>query len=433
MSERLQGLDITTLVQGGRGLGHHRGKAVFVPLTAPGDRVDCRVLREKSRYIEAELIEIVEPSPVRRDPPCPYFGDCGGCQWQHLPYREQLAWKASLYTDQLVRSKVAETSQILPIVSSPEEWHYRNRVQFKCHRTTEGMAIGFYRAGSHFVVDTADCLLVRPEIGRVLQLLREELPAAPRPDCIPQVDVACGDDGSVRIILHVLPQARKVMRSWLETFADHYQLNTCLQSGRKDTLETLRGDGQLSYTVDHPEIRLLCGPGGFVQVNSRQNRRMVAELITRLNLQGTEDVVDLFCGMGNFSLPLARRAAHVLGIEDYAPSIASARRNAFANRLHNSRFQVADAAAFGRYCGSSPDLIMLDPPRTGSPRAMREILRLQPQRIVYISCEPSTLTRDLKLLVHGGYAVAWSQPFDLFPQTGHIESLTLLVRTGAGG
>ena len=429
MSELISDLEITGLVHGGRGIGRIDGKAIFVPMTAPGDRVICRVVRTKSSYIEAELVNVVEPSAHRREPPCPYFGRCGGCQWQHLAYPSQSCWKEIIFSEQMLRSKIAAQECLAPIVPAPDEWHYRNRVQFKCHLSENGLAIGFYRPNSHFVVDIKRCLLLPTQIQQVLTLLREELPEAPCLYHVPQVDVACGDDGTLRILLHVLPKARSQMRVWLQGIAKRHQINACMQSGRKDTIEPVHGETDLSVVVDQPPLILGYGPGGFAQVNPAQNRRMIAEMLAILDLQGTEDVLDLFCGMGNFSLPIARRAGRVTGVEDYAPAVASAIKNAAANNLRNVEFRAADAAtAMNRRYAGDLDLVVLDPPRSGNYQASREIMRARPHRVLYISCDPATLVRDLAPLVHHGYQVLSTRAFDLFPQTWHIESMTLLGR-----
>lgn len=168
MAELIRDLEITGLVHGGRGIGRHQGKAVFVPLTVPGDRVDCRVVKSKRRFIEAELCEVVIPSSQRREPPCPFFGRCGGCQWQHLSYAEQLHCKERIFNDLMVRSKVVAAERIKPIVPSPGETRYRNRVQLKCHFVEGSLALGFYRHGSHTVVDVDHCLLVNPKIQQTL-------------------------------------------------------------------------------------------------------------------------------------------------------------------------------------------------------------------------------------------------------------------------
>ena len=433
MAEIIKELDITSLVHGGRGLGHYDGKAIFVPLTMPGDRVSCRVVKSKRRYAEADLIDVVEPSQLRREPPCPFFGSCGGCQWQHLPYAEQARWKERTFSDLMTRSKVLAADRIQSIAPAPDEWNYRNRVQFKCHHTAEGLVIGFYQHGSHFVVDVDDCRLVAPPIQRTLALLRNELSSLPCSDCLSQVDMACGDDGKVRIIFHSHPKGRRQLRSWLQEFAGHSHVSACIQSGGKETLEVVCGESDLTVAVDRPEIFLRYGPGGFVQVNSAQNRNMVATMLELLALDGTENVLDLFCGMGNFSLPVARRAGQVAGVEGYAPSIAYARKNAAFNHISNVEFHAADASSImARYQTTGDlDLVILDPPRAGNYQVSGDLLKACPERILYVSCDPATLARDLVPLVQGGYEVISSQPFDLFPQTWHIESMTLLRRDKA--
>jgi 23S rRNA (uracil1939-C5)-methyltransferase len=430
MAEIIKDLDIFSLVHGGRGLGRHDGKAVFVPMTMPGDRVSCRVVKSKRRFVEAELHEIIVASPLRREPPCPFFGSCGGCQWQHIPYQEQVRWKEKIFSDQMVRSKIVIADRVKPMVAAPDEWNYRNRIQLKCHPTTDGLVVGFYRHGSHFVVDVDKCRLVAPPIQRTLDLLRSALPKMPCHDCLSLIDVACGDDGEIRIIFHVQPRGHRQIRLWLEEFAGSHQVNACIQSGGKDALEVVSGESNLIIKVDQPEITLRYGPGGFVQVNSAQNRNMISVMLELLSLDGTEKVLDLFCGMGNFSLPFARRVGQVIGVEDYALSITSARSNAATNKISNVEFYAADAAAImARYHSADDlDLVILDPPRTGNFQTSRELLKIRPEHILYVSCDPATLVRDLTPLVQGGYQVVSSQPFDLFPQTWHIESITLLRR-----
>ncbi|MGW8312931.1 MAG: class I SAM-dependent RNA methyltransferase [Desulfuromonadales bacterium] len=429
MDEIISDLEITTLVHGGRGLGRHEGKAVFVPLTLPGDRVACRSVKSSSRFIEAELVDVLVPSQLRRQPPCPLFGTCGGCQWQHLPYHEQVRWKEKIYAELMVRNQVAPAVRIREIVAAPDQWNYRNRVQLKCHQVNDGMAIGFYRHGSHFVIDVDRCLVVAPQIQRVIDILHGELPQAPDGDCIPQVDVACGDDGAVRIVVHVLPKSRKPLSLWLRDFACRHDINVCIQSGRKETLEIVHGVAHLTVAVDNSGLSLHYGPGGFVQGNSEQNRNMVSRMLEMLKPEGAERVLDLFCGMGNFSLPLARRTGWVVGVEDYAPSIASARENAAINEIHNVEFHAVDATRFMQRAHPEEfDLVVLDPPRTGCRQTVQELLRIKPRSVLYVSCDPATLVRDLMPLVHGGYEVVAGQPLDLFPQTWHIESLTLLKR-----
>lgn len=420
-------LEIETLTLGGRGLGRHTGKAVFVPNTAPGDRARCRITRSHRHFDEAEAVELLVPSGLRRPPPCPVFGRCGGCQWQHLPYDSQCEWKERLFRDQLLRAGVVAPAAFLPIEPAPAEWGYRNRVQFKCRQTAQGFVAGFYRHGSHFVVDTPDCLLADHPIRAAYVWLRAALPGAPRPDAIPQLDISCSDDGRVAVLFHVLPDAGAALRPWLTDAAARGGFAAALQCGRKESIEPLCGDAGMELSIDSPPLALKIGAGGFAQVNPAQNRKLVAAVVAAAALAGHERVLDLFCGVGNFTLPLARRAGAVVGVENYAPAIADAISNAARHRLGNVAFHVEPAEGAALRHGPF-DLVLLDPPRTGAYPVMRDLLALQPRRILYVSCDPATMGRDLQPLVHNGFTVVSCQPFDLFPQTWHTESLTVLER-----
>lgn len=421
-------LEIESLAFGGSGIGRMEGKAVFVPLTAPGDRVRCRIARDRKRYAEAEPEEILTPSPLRRPAPCPVFGECGGCQWQHLPYGEQVRWKERIFADFLRRQCGVGEEAVLPAVPSPGEWRYRSRVQFKCRQTAGGFVMGFYRRGSHFVVDVADCPITAVRLNEVLRLFRSWLPASPCPDRVPQVDLDLGCDGRVRGVVHALGDVPS-LADYLRPLVEEAGISLFLQPGRKDSLVRVAGEEDLEIAAGDPPMLLRYGPGGFAQVNLPQNLALVREVTRAAALTGKERVLDLFCGMGNFSLPLARGAREVTGVEEYAPAIVKARQNAARLGIANAAFHAvpAEGAATGLADGAGFDLVVLDPPRAGAYGVARELAASRPGKILYVSCDPSTLARDLQPLLHGGYRLLWSRPFDLFPQTHHIESLSLLT------
>jgi len=423
-------LQIDALAYGGNGIGRQTdGKAVFVPYSAPGDQLLWRPARVRKRHIEAELVELLIPGEGRCDPVCPVFGQCGGCQWQHLTYPRQLHWKQRFLADALERHAGLAEVALLPAVGSADPWHYRNRAQFKCHVTADGPLVGFYRRGSHFVIPILHCPILRPEINQSLDFLRQLLESSAQPDKIPQLDVAVGDDGAVRVVCHFIGPVDRHWQAWAIGLADERGYGLFLQQGRKSTLQRLSGPEDLRLQVDQPPMTLGFGPGGFAQVNSGQNRRLVDAVVALAALRGSERLLDLFCGMGNFSLPLARRSSRLTGVEDYPASIARAEANARLNRIDNVDFLVADAAAFMATVEQRYELVLLDPPRVGAGReVVQALLRLNPERIIYISCDPMTLARDLALLLRHSYRVVSSQVFDLFPQTYHLESVTLLER-----
>jgi 23S rRNA (uracil1939-C5)-methyltransferase len=317
---------------------------------------------------------------------------------------------------------------VLPLVPSAEEWHYRSRVQFKCRQTESGFVMGFYRRGSHFVVDVEECPITAAPLNEVLRLFRQWLPASPCPAQIPQVDLECGDDGRVRAVVHAIGGEGRALGDYLRPLAERYGLALFLQSGRKETLVPVCGEADLQIDIGEPPRQLAYGPGGFAQVNLAQNRAMVREVVAAAALTGRERVLDLFCGMGNFSLPLAVHAGEVLGVEADARAIAKARENARRHRIANAVFHArpADGAASELALGRRWDLAVLDPPRAGAYPVIRELAQVRPARIFYISCDPSTLARDLVPLLYAGYRLCSVRPFDLFPQTGHIETISCL-------
>ncbi len=430
----IQNLRIDSLAFGGNGVGRHEGKAVFVPYSVPGDLIRCRPVREKKRFVEASMEELLEPSVDRCPPRCPVFGECGGCQWQHLPYQKQSFWKDRIFRDTLTRHAGVAAERILPLVAAPSPWHYRSRVQFKCRQAENGFVMGFYRRGSHFVVDVEQCPIAMPEVNAALALFRHWLPASPHPGRVQQVDVAVDDEGALRAVVHLPDGGDRGMAEYLAPLAGEAGIALFLQVGRKKTLSRVCGENDLHIRPTGPDgLRLAYGPGGFAQINLAQNRALVKHVMDLSGLDGSQRVLDLFCGMGNFSLPMAGLAAEVVGVEDYAPSIDMARHNARCNAIENVRFFARPAEGAARQCqGGGPfDLVVLDPPRSGAFEVVEELKDIAPSRIVYVSCDPSTLARDLAALVQGGFRVASSVPVDLFPQTFHTESVTLLEYAGA--
>lgn len=419
---------IEALAFGGSGLGRVEGKVVFVPGAVPGDEVRFRPVREKKHFIEGELVALIRPSTERREPPCPVFGHCGGCQWQQLPYEGQVFWKERIFADFFTRQLGLAPDILAPLLTAPSEWGYRSRMQFKCRQSAQGFVMGFYRGGSHFVVDVASCPIAAPAINHALTLFRRWLPAAPCPREIPQLDLAVDDEGRVAAVVHCLAQDIRPLAEYLAPLVAEAEFSLHVQSGRKSTLNAVHdlGDLHIRPLADN-SLRLAYAVGGFAQVNLEQNRRLVAQVLAAAGpLKGLR-VLDLYCGMGNFSLPLAQAGAEVVGVEDFPPAIERARGNAQAHGLAAAFFcRPVEGALAEELAGRHFDLVILDPPRSGAKDAVRALMRLRPRRILYVSCDPATLVRDLKPLIHNGYRISGAQGIDLFPQTYHLESLTCL-------
>lgn len=426
----IEDLYIEAVAYGGNGIGHYCGKVVFVPFVAPGDHVRCRIVQQKKRYSEATVEEIISSSTRRIKPACPVFGLCGGCQWQHLDYQEQCVWKERIFRDFVVRKLGADPEVVLPIMPSCHQWEYRSRVQFKCLNTPAGLQVGFYRRGSHFVVPVSHCPVIHPALNRARELFRAWIDKTPWAGQVPQIDLAVDYGGRVRAVVHCLSGDLDALSRHLKPLAEEADFALFVQSGRKENLLHVCGPMELIIEVDTPVLRLGYGPGGFAQINLSQNRAMVREVIATLISNPPGRVLDLFCGMGNFSLPVARLAQQVIGVESYRQSIEMARLNARLNNIDNALFFVGESfGAAPLYAAEGAiDLVILDPPRSGAYDVARELAQVRPERILYVSCDPPTLSRDLQPLLHNGYRLVWSRPYDLFPHTHHIESITLLEK-----
>ena len=422
----LSPLTVETMVNGGSGLARHEGRVVFIPHAAVNDIVSCRVTKTKKNFLEAEITEILEPSSIRRHRECPVAGDCGGCQWQHLPYSEQLRWKESLFRDSLVRQCGINPEKILSIVPAADEWNYRSRVQLKCCNTNAGFVTGFYRPKSHYVVSVEQCPIIATVLNSLLTQLRNIISDTPYANYIAQIDLAVDDRDKCSVVIHYSGRDIDSLVDLLRT--ENLAANLFIQAGSKGKLMNVQGEGVLQIAVDNPPMHLHYAIGGFAQINLEQNRTLVEMVLNLADLTGREQILDLYCGMGNFSLPLARRSGQVVGVEESTVSIQMARENSSLNKIVNAEFYNYPAeGVLSHFILQYPiDILLLDPPRGGAIETMKELLKTPVSKVVYVSCDPQTLARDLKLLVNGGYELISSQPVDMFPQTHHCESVSLL-------
>ncbi len=419
-------LTIETLANGGKGIAREQGRVIFVAGAFPGDVVLCRLTKEKKNYAEGEVAELQQPSPLRRTPPCPVADECGGCQWQQLPYSEQLKWKQQLFNDTLTRQAGVEPSCLLPIVPAAEELNYRSRVQVKCCRSSEGFVVGFFRPQSRSVVAIQGCPVMAPALNLILSRLHESFVDSPFASDVSQIDLSIGSDDRLRAIVHYSGRDILELTSLLRSLAEKHGFAVGIQVEHKDSLRMICGDEDLTISVDQPEIFLNYAAGGFAQINLKQNQKLVDYVVSAADLQGAERVLDLYCGMGNFSLPLARRSKFVVGVENYAQSIKMARRNAETNKINNAEFHVLPAERSFLSFREKFDLLVLDPPRAGAYSVVKLLQQKPISKIIYVSCDPQTLARDLKFLLGIGYIIISSQAYDMFPQTHHVESVTVL-------
>lgn len=433
-------ITIEKLAFGGSGIGRLNGKVCFVPFTAPGDQARVEITSEKKSYSEGIVLECLAPSSARVAPPCAVFGDCGGCSWQHIRYSAQLEAKQQIFYEMLSRVAGVEPQVVHPILPAPNPFGYRSRVQFKLRSAAGSLKIGFYRRGSHYVIDLpGTCQIARDEINTICKELRHVLTDFPEPAKLPQIDAAAGEAGGLMLLFHYIGDHREETVEWLKKSIPGCTgvTGVFLQSGRKSSMLRVWGEGRVSYGVPGPAegecsgMELFFRCGGFSQVNYDQNRQMIRTVLEWGDLKGNERLLDLYCGNGNFTLPLSRCCGEIIGLEEYGDSVADAEYNARINGTRNARFTAMDTES-GIHglidAGERFDMVLLDPPRTGAREAVHLIPDLGPEKIIYISCDPSTLARDLSILYGKGYRVAASRAIDMFPQTYHIESVTLLKK-----
>ena len=429
---------IERLAVGGNGVGRIDGTVCFVPCTAPGDRLTVRVTTRKKKYLEGEMVELLEPSPWRVAPVCPAFGRCGGCDWQHIGYEQQCRAKQGLLSDTMERIGRMQTPPVVETVAAPAAYGYRARAQFKLYATEAGLSAGFFRRGSRFVINLPDgCPIVTVAINEAMQRLRPVLSSLSDRNQIPQVSMEDGEGGVVAIIHYVGQDLAGIVRLLRERRHELGLAGLFVQSGRKETLSAVFGDGTIDYLVpadagDTGSIRLAYDIGGFSQVNRSQNRRMVSLVRDVLDLKPSDRLLDLYCGNGNLSLPLAGQVSELVGMEEYAPSIASAIDNARQLRVNNSTFRcctASDGLQSLIAAGERFDAVLLDPPRTGAAEVVPDMALLGADRLLYVSCDPATLARDAAVLAGKGYHMVTAVPLDMFPQTAHLETVASFYRT----
>ena len=429
---------IDKLAFGGNGVCRIDGKVCFVPFSCPGDEVTLRVTGQKKSYCTASISEILSPSPSRTVPACAIFGACGGCSWQHISYPAQLEHKRNILEETLWRGARVPAELIDNVVAASSQYGYRSRFQFKVSAANGLLQIGFYRQGSHQVEDAAEgCPLAVPAINQVLSCCRAVLRSYPEIGSVSQLSIDAGDNGLIAII-HQKGKVTAGSRRYLIDRAGDFGPCTGLfvKSETQAPAEKLWGSSDISYCMnqadpDQKPLVLTYPPGGFAQVHQLQNSTMLSVIRRLGTFSSTDQLLDLYCGNGNFSLPLAAEVASVTGIEGNADSIRAAEYNRELNNVANARFFCDDVASGVRRLveeGKSFDTVLLDPPRAGAGDAVTDIVCLQPNKIIYVSCDPSTLARDCGVLAGCGYHVVRSVPIDMFPQSYHIESVTLLSR-----
>jgi 23S rRNA (uracil1939-C5)-methyltransferase len=425
-----QEADVMDLDHDGRGVARVDGKAVFIEGALPGERVRFRTLKRRRQFDDAQLLEIVQRSPDRVTPRCPHFGVCGGCSLQHLAPAAQLAAKQRQLQDTLERIGRVTPARILAPVRGPE-WAYRRRARLGVkyvHKKGRVLA-GFREREKPYLADIRRCEVLQAglaELPAQLAALAESLSIKEQ---LPQVEVAVGDRHTA-LVLRVMQEPSAEDLDKIGRFAAERALQIFLQPGGLETVRPLRADyPPLEYAIDGGRITLEFGPVDFIQVNGAINVQMVDAALTLLAPTPADEVLDLFCGLGNFTLPLARRVRRAVGVEGDAVLVTKARANAARNGIGNAEFALENLfqpSAFAAWANRRYDKVLLDPPRAGAAELLPRIAEWRPQRVVYIYCHPGSLARDAGTLVHNlGYTLTDAGVMDMFPHTTHVESIAV--------
>lgn len=453
MTEACPELEITGLTHRGQGVGRVGGQVVFVPFAVPGDRVQVRITERKKNYWVGEIRTLVKPSLSRLDPLCSVFRPCGGCTLQSLSYPAQLEWKTTQVREVLRRIGHLDCVKVHPTVPSPEPWGYRNKAGFPVGKEGGILVAGCYAAGTHRIVDTRECLIQHRLNNSILNRAR---------DLIDQMGLTVYDERSGRgLVRHIMArvgtgtgEAMAILVTSIRRFPQGYEFGRRMLEGVPGLVSVVQNvNEERTNIVLGKENRLLAGkphiddvmgddeigrlrfrvsPLSFYQVNTKQAVNLYRHVLRYAGLTGTETVVDLYTGVGTIALFLAKRAQAVIGVEEAITAVADARVNAYLNGVKNVEFVAGRAEKVLPGLterGLRAQVVVLDPPRAGcDEEVLKACLRMQPSRMVYISCYPATLARDLAYLKGHQYRVEEVRPVDMFPMTTHVECVTLMSK-----
>lgn len=429
--EQAEAVRVESLSQEGRGVARRDGKVVFVRGALAGERVRLERLRKRRSYDEAVAGEILEASDLRVEPACAHFGVCGGCTLQHLDPGEQLAVKEQALLEVLQRVGGVKPAELFPRITGPHYGYRRKaRLGAKFVAPKGRVLVGFHEAGGRYVTDARECPVLDWRGAPLPQLLAELIGSLEQSTQCPQVEFAAGES-STAFVFRLLQQPSRSDVARLIDFGREQDCAVWIQTGGPDSLSLLYGPALLNYSLPAFDVTLHFLPTDFVQVNAAVNRTLVSAAIRRLDLDPGSRVLELYSGIGNFSLALARSAGEVVSVEGAPDLVQRARANARANGITNVNHHVSDlaeppgSAAWlqGRY-----EAVVLDPPRSGARAVIPELRRVGTQKILYVSCHPATLARDAADLEAAGFALQAAGVADMFPHTAHAEAMALFVR-----
>ena len=429
--------DILDLSHDGRGVARREGeggKVTFISGALPQETVMAEQTGKSRHFDEAKTVEVLKASPHRVEPRCPHFGVCAGCVLQHLDEPQQIIAKQRVLMDNLERIGHVTPGTVLPPLSG-DAWGYRRKGRFSVRRVEkkDKTLVGFRELDPRFVADLGQCLTVIPEIGTKVSALSTFIETLDGKRDIPQIEFIGGDAAIALTVRHLQPLSDADQQAWI-AFGQEHGFAIYLQPGGLESVHPLwPAEGvALSFALPQWNVELAFRPLDFIQVNAKLNQQMIAHALTLLDAQPDERVLDLFCGLGNFTLPLARGVREVVGVEGEAGLVARARENAQRNGLDNAQFFAADLTQDQRntpWMKQGFDKLLLDPPRSGAIDVLQQLPLKQFKRIVYVSCHPGSLARDAGYLVNEqGFTLVSAGAMDMFPHTAHVESIAVFEK-----
>lgn len=432
-------ISIESMAHDGRGVGRGEdGKVVFVDYALPGEKVRFVPVMNRKSYLFGSTIEVLEASEHRIEPKCEVFGQCGGCVLQHLDERVQIQYKQQQLLENFKKIGDVQPDELLTPMTG-EHWGYRRRARLGAKFVPKkgGMIVGFRERNSSYIQPTERCEVLYPEVSALLPQLRATLEQTSCNDKIPQVEISVADNATVMIVRHLQTFLQNDL-DLLTEFAKKHQVQIFLQPGNLKSVHPLypENPAPLFYEFSEFDIKVEFLPTDFIQVNAGINQQLVSRAIELLDLQEHDRVLDLFCGVGNFTLPLARHSQHVVGVEGDQALVNRALHNKELNGLPGVNFYFGDlfkedmsASSHGDWLDQKFDKILLDPPRSGAAEMVKRIPQFEPSKIVYVSCGPATLARDAGVLVNEhGYRMTQAGVIDMFPHTAHVESIAVFEK-----
>ncbi|MGM9577249.1 MAG: 23S rRNA (uracil(1939)-C(5))-methyltransferase RlmD [Anaerovibrio sp.] len=444
-------IEIGSLGSSGEGVGRYNGFTVFVPGALPQEKVRVRILEGKKTYAAGKLLKVIEASEDRVKPECPIYEACGGCQLQHISYEGQLKLKQQQVQDALERIGHQKNLKALPTLGAENPWNYRNKVAFPVGREKGKTIIGCFAKGTHRIIDASHCLIQEQVNNEAITAVREVIEKLGIPvydedrhtGVMRHVVARTGIKGKLMVVLVTatpkLSKEKEIIKMLRNRLPNMVSLQQNIQTYRNNVIlgretKVLWGSPTIKAGLD--KFAFNVSARSFFQVNTRQAERLYAKALEYAQLTGQETVIDAYCGTGTISLYLAQRARKVYGVEIVSPAIRDAQKNARENNIRNAEFIVGDCTKVMPRLyqqGIRADVVVVDPPRAGcTEQVLKTFANMKPKRIVYVSCNPATLARDIEILEKLGYKAEKIQPVDMFAQTSHVESVALINRVEKG-